>query len=155
MSTLNNPKSVVQQINILSLAMLGGITMLGVVGVIINQTQPLGQGDAMTSMFLWVVVLVGAGGIVGSNVVYKHFLSQITSEISLMEKLEKLRTATIIKLVLIEAPALLAGIAYLLTGSLQFLLLLIGIMVFFWFQRPSRDRIITDLSLSQDEQAQI
>jgi len=97
------------------------------------------------------VPLFAITGIVASNLIFKQRLRIIADHKNLKEKMINYRTALIIKLALVEGPAFLATVAYMLTGDLIFLGIIIGLLVVFLLYTPTRNKLIVELELSKTE----
>jgi hypothetical protein len=133
-------------------AMLGGqISFLGV-SIFFIYTGALGLGSvSLREIFNFLVPISTLLGVAAGHLFFRGRLTQIKLKNSLIEKLNAYRTALIISFALLEAPYILAVVAYLLTASYLFFTIAILIIAVFFFLFPSKNKIINDLELNPTE----
>ncbi|HDZ15052.1 MAG TPA: hypothetical protein ENH60_09185 [Pricia sp.] len=103
-------------------------------------------------IFIYIVPIIAAGGYFLSQLVYKKRLLTITQEEKLSIKLGKYQVAAILKYAIIEAPGILALLAYFWSGNALYLVIAIALIIYLFAQRPTVDKIIKELPLTHEEQ---
>jgi putative effector of murein hydrolase LrgA (UPF0299 family) len=82
-------------------------------------------------------------------------LAEINPEEELDKKIEKYRSALILKMALCEVPTMFAIIAYFLTHNRSFLWIIILLISNFIYIYPSGNKIIQQLQLDSSEQSSL
>lgn len=145
-------KDYFKAMQIVHLAMIAGLVLFMLVsaffvnGLIFDQTD----GDIM-NIFMVVVPLLIFGGLFGSTVLVKNKLNLAKQKPNLLEKMSHYRSALIINFAMLEGPSFFAIVAYMLTGNLLFLGMAGLLLLVFFTIRPTTEKAIRDLELSQDE----
>ena len=155
---INQPTSLKEsfsQQTILYYALVAGVIMMGLVAFIINEVVGLNFDMGLPPELLYV----GGGYVVFtffiSNYVFKQMMSKVDSTMNLGEKVEKYRSASIIKYAIVEGAALIIGIGYLVTGNYQYFILFGVAVGYFLFVRPTKQEMIDGLNLSYREQQEL
>lgn len=102
----------------------------------------------------FLVPLFALGCMIGSVLLYQNKTYHIPTESPLSEKLNKYRTAFIIRLALLEAPLLLSAIALILTGQEVFTFISVILIANCLAIYPRKNQIAESLSLNQQEREQ-
>ena len=102
-------------------------------------------------IFIYVVPLIGMAGYFGSQYVFKNLLNTIKSSDDLGIKLGKYRTASLIKFAILEAPAILALIAFYMTKNALYFVISVCLILYLFIQRPTVQRMKNDLPLNLEE----
>jgi len=105
---------------------------------------------AVKAMFSFAVVAV-IGFIPLGYFLYGAKCKQSLNLNTLDEKLILYRTATMLRLMLFESGGFISLIAYFLTGSNQYVVLLGIVLIAFFINKPSKHRAISDLQLNEQE----
>jgi len=105
---------------------------------------------AVKAMFSFAVVAV-IGFIPLGYFLYGAKCKQSSNLNTLDEKLILYRTATMLRLMLFESGGFISLIAYFLTGSNQYVVLLGIVLIAFLINKPSKHRAISDLQLNEQE----
>lgn len=90
-------------------------------------------------------------GVLAGPFVRLYKINKLKLETDLKMKLAGYRAATIIRLALLEGPALFTVIAFLLTGDTNFLLYTSFMLLLFAMIRPTMERAIKELNLDERE----
>lgn len=101
-----------------------------------------------------VIVIISSSvilGIVISNLVYRKKLESVKALNDIKEKMTKYRSILIIRYAIIEAPSYLAIAAAMFTFDPVFLIIAATTIVYMIFKRPTKEAIIEDLGLNQQE----
>ncbi|MBN2349336.1 MAG: hypothetical protein JXJ22_10885 [Bacteroidales bacterium] len=145
-----------KSMNLIFVAMLlGSVLIAGVfVFLVIANDGGLLPKTEEVLQILKVVLLVFILIIIpGSYLFHKKYCEKIDKKIGLDEKLTEYKKSLIIKLALIESLHYFNLILFLLSGD-YYLLIIVGLLIFLLIiNRPSVEKIISDLSLSFNERA--
>ena len=147
-------KKIFQQLNIIFLALLGGQVAFAAVAYSLNDPSQLNyDSDSQGLGFVLPIIMLSA--IAVAFWIYNQRKVQGAALNDVSAKAAHYRSSAIIRLGLTEGPNLLAVVLFLLEGNLTFLMYFgIGLLAFFFF-RPSKDKFITDYSLSVSEQQEL
>lgn len=146
--------SYLRVLQILFGGLLMGLVAFAAIVFFLVEGQGMGSSDMGTEFMLIVggaTIVIIAGGLLVS----KRVLDDTKPNADVGEKLDRYRTAQLVRYVTAEGPGLLAQVGFLLTGNKAYFALgavLIGYLI---WMRPTRDKIIQDLNLSQEEQKAI
>lgn len=132
-------------------AMLGGVAWLLIqTGSVI----PVAEG-MLDVVFGTAVPSVGIGAFYASKWLFGKRMPDVIARPTLEEKLEAYRTELILKYTLLETPAILAFLAYVLTGTILFFGIGTAMLLFLIVVRPTRDGAVMDLQLNESEAAAV
>jgi hypothetical protein len=136
----------------LHLAMLMGQVIFAlVVWYLVSSGQVAAENSQLNDVFRLLVPLVIVGGLIGSRYMARARLRAIAVQSSLKDKLAAYRTLFVIKLAMLEAPALLAIVACLITGHDLYLALAGLVILIFFISRPTKYKVGSDLKLTREE----
>lgn len=139
-----------KQLSIIHFALLSGqIVFAAVAYYLQNEELQINTTDIL----LYAMFFIAITGIIASNFIYKQQLNIIAKENSLRAKLAAFQSASIIKYALLEAPSIIAVCFYISYGNLLYLLIAGFLIIYFYFQKPTKDIIINDLSLNNEDQS--
>jgi hypothetical protein len=99
----------------------------------IDDVQPLRIG----------VGILALGAIIGSQALYGAQMAKVAQQQTREEKLAGIRKAVLLRNALLEAPALLAIILFMLSGGLVYLGITSALIIWFALQYPTRSRILS------------
>ena len=94
-------------------------------------------------------------GYLGSIYFFNSFVKKARKEEGLLAKMWKFRTANIIQLALLEIPALLSLVFYLVTNASVFLLISGMLCLYMLLKLPVVSKISEDLELSNEERKEL
>lgn len=141
-----------RSLNIIYLALFAGQIMFLLVAFYLTSTQVFGDaGDVLTEVYMIAVPLIIAGGLASSFFVTKMLLGSVKQLTTLKEKLERYRSAMIVKYALLEGPAFFAIVCYLITAHYLFAALAGLMMVVFLVNKPSAEKIAAELEFTREE----
>lgn len=140
------PKSYLRTFTLIHLSLVAGLLIPGLMIYMQTQNQEFTFSYSGDVMF-FVVPFMAIAGIVAGNYLYRNNIQQLDSKNTLMEKLDGFQSASVIKYVLLEGPALLGIVAFMNEGNLYFLIISLLLLIWLIAQRPSRDKVERDLIL--------
>ena len=132
---------------VIHLALISGVTLFSVIAFALIENRELRWNDT-DDIFFFIVPIAAISGIILGNILYKKGLESLVDKNSLKEKLTGFQTVLIIKYALLEGPSLIGVVAFFSTGNLLYLLISGVLIIYFFLQRPSKEKIMNDLDLS-------
>lgn len=102
-----------------------------------------------------VIIIALLVGIPVGHIFYQKKMKHINVDLNLGKKINMFKTAFIIRIAMLEGIGLLTLIGYLITGDKSFLYMFAVVFILFIIHAPTRQRIISDLELSDEEQEQL
>jgi len=145
-----NPKQFMINLRMLYLALVAGVIIfLAVVINLLGSENITTTGD-LEILFL-IDVIVTAVMLPGAYLISNRLYEQINRKESLANRLAQFQSAFIIRLAMIEAPALLSVIVLLLTGNISALALFALSLALFALNYPTPEKIGRTLDLSDKE----
>lgn len=155
--TQQNFKQYLKALNIIHGAMFVGQLSFAAITIYLNKSLPgpLLEKNELNKIFMFIVPLFFMGAIFLSRLIVSNRMQAAMEQSELKSKLERYRTIQIIKFALMEAPAFLAIVSYLLTGELLLLGFATLITVVFVTYFPTKEKIVTELDLSRKEQTML
>ncbi|MCK7590742.1 hypothetical protein M0G43_09165 [Subsaxibacter sp. CAU 1640] len=101
-----------------------------------------------SDIFMIIVPIVAVSGLMLSRVVFNKQLETVQSLTDLKSKMERYQTARLIMYALIEGPALFALVLFLNSENAFFLLIALGMILYFIILKPTSHGVETDLHLT-------
>lgn len=149
------PLSNIRTLKLLHSSLLVGQLVFAAIAVYLIYSKsfyPVFQKSEIVTIVSSGVIGFACAFIIIALQIYKKKVDEIkNSDENISLKISRFRTVSIIRWAMIEAPAMLAIICYLLTGN-QFLLIVIAIILFiFYYTKPSLAKVATELSMSEKE----
>lgn len=139
-------------LNILFLAFLAGQIVFALIFLfVVKPPEVVDNTSSFSSILLLLSICLSVAGIFGGNVLYKKTVEKALIQPTAEQKLETYRGGLIMKYAMLEGPCLLAIIAYFLTGNMQFMYMAGLLIIIFIINKPSKDKIATELQLSGQE----
>jgi len=105
--------------------------------------------------FIIVTLFLLLGGVVVGKIVFQNRLNSAKTKPTLKEKMTEYRTALVIRYAFLEGPTFFSLVSLLLTGYSLFLIVPCIVIAFFLTIRPSPDRAVMELELSNEESRQV
>ncbi len=157
MTTKNNPsKNYINTLSLIHGALTMGLILFAAITVFLNRSNSSTNSVTdLDNILVYIVPAMAVFGLMASMFLFKNKVKSAKSKDALQKKLYDYRVATIIKLALIEGPALLSIIAYLITGSNLFLGMAAALILYFILQRPSKNKVVMDLDLNRSDSEQL
>lgn len=147
------PKSFLKTLTFLHLSLVIGLLLFSVIAY--TQSTSITVEPDTGNMLLYFVPVLAIAGYFGSQFFYKKILNKVDANAPLEEKLKKYKSASHIKFLLIEAPALLSIFAFYTTTNALPLVIAVCLIIYLYVQKPSSDKINTELSLNSEEMQQL
>ncbi len=147
------PNGFLKILTILHLALVAGVSFFALFVYLQNAEWKFNLSDT-NDIFFFIVPSFAIFGIYLGSFLYKKQLNSLANKKSLKEKLAGFQSASIIKYATIEAPALLAIVAAFLNGNLFYLLISIVLLIYLFFQKPTKEKIEMELNLTGDMKSQ-
>jgi hypothetical protein len=142
-----------QQSKILCFALIAGqIFFAAVVIYLINFSGTVIKDTGLNDIFIMVVPTLALGSIFGSFVVFKGKMSKVREITDITTKLNEYRGAQIVRWALYEGPSFFAIMAYMLTGQIFYLGIVLIAIILFVTTIPSMDRLMKDLELTWEDE---
>jgi len=128
-----------------------GLIVFFIVAVYLMQNEFAVQAQVPDTILTFLVPVFGLLMMFLSRLLYKKFLSRLSPDKDLIQKLIQYRTSKIISWAMIEAAALLALIASILTLNYLYIAVFVLLFGFFFLSRPTKESLVKDLRLTSDE----
>lgn len=144
-----------RNLNIIYFAILSSILIIGSILFFMQTTSQTGSPHPWNDILLYIVPALILGGILGSRLIGQNRLRSIRQKSDLKVKLEDYQAVFILRLGLLEAPALIALICFFITDNYLFLAFAGLIIIVFLAYMPAKATIASELELSQSERALI
>jgi len=146
-------KTFLKTLKFMHLALVLGLSIFTIIAI--TQTKEFNTATDSGNLLLYLVPVMALLGYFGSQFLFKKSLSKVTKTNSLPEKLKKYQSASHVKYALIEAPAFFALFVYYSSGNALPLIIAICLLAYLFVQRPSKQKIGTNLSLNNEERNQL
>ena len=140
-------------LHVLHKALLMGQVLFAAACVYIIYSKTVLPSAVEEEKLLQVVALIlTAGGIYGGMTIFKKRLMLIREmQTDARQKFAEYRVASIIQWALLEGPSLFCIICFFLTGNYAFIALAVVIMFLFAAIGPSKNKILTQLQITESE----
>ncbi|RKS96848.1 hypothetical protein [Chryseobacterium defluvii] len=145
--------SSLKRINVIFFGLLFGMVSMGSIIYVINPTENFDFNFKNPLLIIMMVVMIA--GVFASGFLYNTLKSKIETKDSLQDKIAKIQQALIIKFALIEGPALLGIILFLVESNLAFLILSVLMILYFVTLKPSKNKLADDMNLTSQERREI
>lgn len=143
-------------LRIIHFALMGGLTIFGVVVYWLNSNDPVGNADAMNEAVVYLPGLLFLAALPLSFILFKQQVKPLqTEERDLRSKLAGYQTAHIVRLALLEGAGLFAAVISMQLANVYLLGVLAAVLVTFLFLLPTPYRISVELKLNQKEREQL
>jgi len=138
--------------SIIHLALVLSIVLFGVVVYFfIADFQQVDTSSEFAKLLVYLVPGLVIVAIIASNLVYRIKLNEVKVSGDLKTKMLGYQLASIIRYMLLEAPALFALVAIFTTNNANFMVYAGLMVVLLAMKRPTRKSAIADLELDQQE----
>jgi F0F1-type ATP synthase membrane subunit c/vacuolar-type H+-ATPase subunit K len=149
-----NAKAVLNTTRIIHLALLAGQAMFGLVAFSITPKNVV-NAQANNNVLFWLVPVIAIGSAMAGHLIYQQLMKSSLTKISVKEKIQSYRAATIIRDALLESPSLFAIVAFILTGSKLLMIIPLFVIGYFIYLMPTKDKMENDLGLSYEEKSEL
>jgi hypothetical protein len=141
----------IKSVQIIFLALLAGQIIFLFISVFLVQSGNVKPNDDLFLILFIVDLMIITPAIVVGPMIYRGFIERANSKKLTQEKFVLYRQGVIIKLALVEAPTIFSIVGYLLTGSVLFLILAIGVLILFFFHKPTLEKFAEDFNIPLSE----
>lgn len=141
----------IKTVQIIFFALLTGQLIFLFISVYLVQSGNIKLNEELFLILLMIDLMIVFPAIVLGPMLYRSFLNKAKSGLSLPEKFNIYRQGVITKLALVEAPTIFSIVSYLLTGSIVFLIIAIGVLVLFFFHKPTIEKFAEDFNIPLSE----
>ena len=148
----NGISSFLKRINRLHKAIMASPILVGIVVYQLADNPYLlilHAWDILLAFVISTIVL----GIYLSDLIFRKYLLGISTDLSLPKKLEKFQTVFLLKMILLEMPAIISAAVFYLTQNQLYLMIIGGMVVYMSLQSPKKESIIRALDLRGKEKA--
>ena len=139
-----------KSIVIIHLALTTGQILFAVVSVLTTK-KIIVNVRFMDDPLVYIVPVFAAVGFTAANILYRKKVGNIDKTKSIEGKLKDYQTAFIIRCAALEVPSFFAIVAFLITGIVFFLLVSVLTIVYFFYIKPTREKISEALGLNHYE----
>jgi hypothetical protein len=155
MKTIQNseltPKKYMNLLTLIFMALLLGQLLFVVLVIFTIENFSFNILDFSNPLF-FIIPILAIGSFYGSQLIFNQNLISINkNNNSLKEKLMAYQHALIIKLAFIEGPSLFGIVAFLISGNLYFLLISVLLVFYFYTQKPTKEKMISQLNLNFEQ----
>jgi hypothetical protein len=147
----SNPKQIIKTITIIHYAYCIAILLFGIAALFITENAVM-NFSSPDDTFFYLIPLFAIGGLLSSNYIFRISLKSIQIKSNLNEKLTQYQSARIIRIALIEAPALLGIVIFIITSNQYYLIVSAVLLVYMVLLRPTTAIIKEDLQLTADQE---
>ncbi|MCL6493320.1 MAG: hypothetical protein K6T54_00925 [Ignavibacterium sp.] len=141
----------IKSVQIIFLALLASQIMFLFISVFLVQSGNVKPNDELFLILFIVDLMIITPAIVLGPMIYRGFIERANTKKLTEEKFILYRQGVIIKLALVEAPTIFSIVGYLLTGSIIFLILAIGVLILFFFHKPTLEKFTEDFNIPLSE----
>jgi len=148
-----SPKQFLKTISIIYYAIL-----LGPLGFLAMQyfqvTETKLELTSTKNQFQYIILILAVMGYYFGNRIYNYKLKELKNKKTLLEKLAYFQTGFIIKIALLEGPALLGIVAFSLNGNLFFLIIAGILLLIITLQKPTKQKVEAVLNLTMKQRSE-
>jgi len=133
-------------------ALLIGLVTFALMAVWLNNYTDFSAGlSEMNNIFLVILITIGVVCYAASKILFKKQIETAKRHLDLKSKLVEYRSALVMKYALIEAPAFMGILFYMLTNDYLMLSFSGVLIVLFYFNKPTKENVARELELNPDE----
>lgn len=138
-------------LNIIFFVLLSGQTIYFFIGLFLMQSDNTNTFAGMNTLFMFVTPVVVLSSILASKFIYTKQVSAFDKGLPVLDKMVSYRTATIIRLALLESANIFSISVMLITSDYFFAALFVIIIILFFLNRPTKEKFIMDYEVSADD----
>ena len=148
--------SEIKALSIIHLALLLGQVFFTLISLFLiyskNSSSSSSSLQQYSQQLIILCIILGVAGYLFGKNLFRKKLEQINGDVkSVPEKFNGYRSACITRWALLEAPSLFSLILFFLTGNYIILVVGVAIMLLFFTTRPSLQKVVSDLGISEAE----
>ena len=138
------------KINLIYRTILMAPIIFGIVFFLLSKN--LEQGLYLSGeMALVIVSIIAISGVLFGNFLFKKTISNVQKNMPLSEKLKNYRAAFLIRLSLVEGPAVVSTIIYYTTLNITYLIIAATLILYMILLAPKKEKIAVQLCLKGEE----
>ncbi|HCY74937.1 MAG TPA: hypothetical protein DHV28_03380 [Ignavibacteriales bacterium] len=149
------PANYFSTLNILFMSLLSGQVIYFIVGLFLIQSGNINGFGGMNTIFMFITPVVVLSSILASKFIYTKQVAEFDKSLPLENKLVSYRTASIIRLALLEGANIFNISIMIITTSYFFAGLFVIITTLFFFNRPTKEKFIMDYEVSSEDAIKI
>ncbi len=150
-----NSEQYFRALTILHTALLGGQIIIAGVFIFMNLNPGENSEPSSQSTYTYVLpMLVVVGAYMGQRF-YDSMIENIRKVKDLKSKMEKYRSAFVVRMGILEALSLISLVIYYISNNILFLGVAGSIILYFMLIKPSAEKASTELQLNTDERSRI
>ena len=130
------------------------VLVFGIIAFFITEDASMNLNNT-EDIFIYLVPIFAIGGAIASHFIFNSQLKKVHEKKTLKEKLTAYQTARIIRLALIEGPALLAIVIFFKTNNLYYLIIGAVMFAYMILLRPTPQVIRQELNLTIDQDKEL
>ncbi|HEX7356439.1 MAG TPA: hypothetical protein VF270_01870 [Ignavibacteriaceae bacterium] len=138
-------------LNLIFFALLIGQLIYFFVGIFLIQSGNINGFGGMNTVFMFITPVVVLSSIIASKYIYTKQVTEFDKSLPLVNKMTSYRTATIIKLALLEGANIFSISIMIITASYFYAALFLIITALFFLNRPTKEKLIMDYEISDDD----
>ncbi|WP_439152675.1 hypothetical protein [Winogradskyella sp.] len=147
----HNPKQIIKTLTILHYAYCLAVIVFGTTALFITDNASINFSNT-DETFFYLIPIFAIGGVLSSNYIFRNSLKSIQQKSTLIEKLTHYQSVRIIRIALIEAPALLGIVIFMITSNQFYLIISAVLLAYMVLLRPTLPVIKTDLQLIPEQE---
>ena len=144
------PKSFIKTLTIIHGSLCIGLGVFGAFAYLQNGSFAVTTDS--NDVFIYIVPIIAIASYFGSKFIYQNLIRNLPKGEPLTTKLQRYQLASILKYALIEGPSFLALFAYYNSGNAMHLVIAISLLIYLFFQRPTWEKLKSELPLSLEEE---
>ena len=144
-------KQYFSKLSIVHIALISGQIIFAVVAYFLVSSGAMQTDPSLVKTFNIVVPVMIGASVLASIVLFKTLVEQAKTQADIKNKMKAYRSALILRFALLEAPAIVALVGYVLTGQILYLGAAAIMIAISLVQRPSAATAIKDLGLDYSE----
>ncbi len=141
-------------LKIISTAIPMGAALFLIVVFAITRNAETPENEVVDT-FYYIIPVIGVVGLMLSRVIFKISIKKISESLPLKDKLTRYQTACIIRIALVEAPALFTCVAFMLTADNTFGGIAVALILLMFINFPTKSRIINELRLDAEQRNEL
>jgi len=142
-----------KQIRLIHFALIAGVSVFLAVSIYLNMSETLHlQYDAEFSNILFLITAAMTAIMLPLGyIIFRRQIVAVEKSQDLGKLMTIYKSAYIVKMGLIEAPAFFSIVVFLLTGNLWLLIQIIAVLLVMIINRPTADKIVNELGLERSQ----
>lgn len=144
-----------KKLGLIHIALIGGVALFaGVVYFLLTGDDVISEAEE-ENIIKVVLPIVAVSSVIATIFIPKNLLAKAKNKELLESKMGSYFSITIIRLALLEGAGLTTTVGALLTGDMNFFYLILAIVIFMVVNRPTPDKAIQELDLSEENAAKV